>query len=752
MELSKCLGCMEDLQGYPCPHCGYDPVKEKRPEYALPPETILAGKYLVGRVLGQGGFGITYIGWDLALERKVAIKEYYPSGQVSRSPGTRSLTWYTNEPAVQAREDGMKMFLKEARKMVKADSIPGVVRVLDLFQENGTAYIVMDFVSGETLKTRLQKTGPMTWTQAAPIFRPAIRAMEQVHQAGLIHRDLSPDNLMLTPNGDVKVLDLGAAKDLNLNSGASSMQVAKSGFSPFEQYTQRGGSGPWTDVYAMAATLYFTLTGKLPPVATDRVDEDTISWDIPCLDTLPGAALAAMKKAMAVSAKQRTQSMEELEKGLFEAGQQPKVVPKEKGGQKPKRKPESAPEVKPEAYRQKQSEPETNSQSVTKKNTKKLLVAAAAVAVVLGGIFWGIVKPARDYKKAQALMDFGQYKQAQTAFEALGSYQDSAQKAKDAQKQEENQSAYQQAQALMDFGQYPGAAIAFSKLGDYQDSEERVQEAREKQQIATIAAGNWHTVGLRRDGTVVAVGGNDHGQCDVSGWRDIVAVAAGNSYTVGLRRDGTVVAVGDNYNGQCDVSGWRDIVAVSAGDIHTVGLRRDGTVVAVGYNGYGRCDVSDWRDIVAVSAESAHTVGLRRDGTVVAVGSNLSGRCNVSDWRDIVAVAAGVSHTVGLRRDGTVVAVGNNTLGQCDVSDWRDIVAVAAGGDYTVGLRRDGTVVAVGYNGYGRCDVSDWRDIVAVAAGVDYTVGLRRNGTVVAVGHNGLGQCDVSDWTDIRTP
>ena len=752
MELSKCLGCMDDLQGYPCPHCGYDPVKEKRPEYALPPETILAGKYLVGRVLGQGGFGITYIGWDLALERKVAIKEYYPSGQVSRSPGTRSLTWYTNEPAVQAREDGMKMFLKEARKMVKADSIPGVVRVLDLFQENGTAYIVMDFVSGETLKTRLQKTGPMTWTQAAPIFRPAIRAMEQVHQAGLIHRDLSPDNLMLTPNGDVKILDLGAAKDLNLNSGASSMQVAKSGFSPFEQYTQRGGSGPWTDVYAMAATLYFTLTGKLPPVATDRVDEDTISWDIPCLDTLPWAALAAMKKAMAVSAKQRTQSMEELEKGLFEAGQQPKVVPKEKGGPKPKPKPEPAPDVKPEAYRQRQSEPETKSQSAPKENRNKLLlVAAAAVAVVLGGIFWGMGKLAQDYEKAQALMDAGQYNQAQTAFEALGSYQDSAQKAKDAQKQEENQSAYQQAQALMDFGQYPGAAIAFSKLGDYQDSEERAQEARGKQQIVSIAGG-LHTVGLRRDGTVVAVGGNDHGQCDVSGWRDIVAVAAGNSYTVGLRRDGTVVAVGDNYNGQCDVSGWRDIVAVAAGDIHTVGLRRDGTVVAMGYNGYGRCDVSDWRDIVAVAAGSAHTVGLRRDGTVVAVGSNLSGRCNVSDWRDIVAVAAGVSHTVGLRRNGTVVAVGNNTLGQCDVSDWRDIVAVAAGGDYTVGLRRDGTVVAVGYNGDGQCDVSGWRDIVAVAAGGNHTVGLRRDGTVVAVGHNGLGQCDVSDWTDIRTP
>ena len=281
MELSKCLGCMEDFRGYPCPSCGYDPGKDKHMEYALPLQTILYGKYLVGKVLGQGGFGITYIGWDIALERKVAIKEYYPSGQVSRSPGTRNLTWYTTEAAEQAHRDGIQMFLKEARKMSRVDNIPGVVRVRDLFRENDTAYIVMDFVEGETLKARLKRTGPMSWDQAKEIFRPAIRAMEQVHKAGLIHRDLSPDNLMLTKDGQVYILDLGAAKDLNVNQGASSMQVAKGGFSPYEQYSQRGGSGPWTDVYAMAATIYFTLTGKIPPIAIDRAEDDTISWDLP---------------------------------------------------------------------------------------------------------------------------------------------------------------------------------------------------------------------------------------------------------------------------------------------------------------------------------------------------------------------------------------------------------------------------------------------------------------------------------------
>ena len=266
MELSKCLGCMEDFRGYPCPKCGYDPEKTKNAEYALMPGTILAGKYLVGKVLGQGGFGITYIGWDISLERKVAVKEYYPSGQVSRSPGTRNLTWYTTEAAEQARRDGMQMFLKEARKMSRADGIPGVVRVLDLFQENGTAYIVMEFVEGITLKAKLQQTGPLPWEQVRELFLSVIQTMAQVHKAGLVHRDLSPDNIMLLPDGSVKILDLGAAKDLNINSGASSMQVAKSGFSPLEQYTQRGGSGPWTDVYSMAATIYYTLTGNCRPM------------------------------------------------------------------------------------------------------------------------------------------------------------------------------------------------------------------------------------------------------------------------------------------------------------------------------------------------------------------------------------------------------------------------------------------------------------------------------------------------------
>ena len=312
---------------------------------------------------------------------------------------------------------------------------------------------------------------------------------------------------------------------------------------------------------------------------------------------------------------------------------------------------------------------------------------------------------------------------------------------------------YNEATEQLSIGEYPEAAMLYYQAGDYKDSKARYIEAGQKAGMhQTVSVGLSHTVGLKADGTVVAVGENEKGQCNVSGWTDIVAVSAGSYHTVGLKSDGTVVAVGHNGDGQCDVSGWTDIVAVSAGEDHTVGLKADGTVVAVGSNYYGQCNVSGWTDIVAVSAGDYYTVGLKADGTVVAMGSNSLGKCYVNGWTDIVAVSAGSGHTVGLKSDGTVVAVGDNDYGRRDVSDWTDIVAVSAGSDHTVGLRSDGTVVAVGHNEYGQCKVRGWTDIVAVSAGGLHTVGLKADGTVVAVGDNDVGGCNVNGWADIKLP
>ena len=353
--------------------------------------------------------------------------------------------------------------------------------------------------------------------------------------------------------------------------------------------------------------------------------------------------------------------------------------------------------------------------TATKKKQKKhrgLRIAVGiagglAALLLLAMLITKVALPAVEYSKAEKLLASGDYDGAITAFEALGDYKDSADL--------RNESVYDKATALLASGDYDGAIAAFEALGDYKDSADmcssaahakayaeaekllaqgqtaeaavafakiaEYEDARERSfalwdTIAareTLAVGSSHTIGLKADGTVVAVGYNEYGQCDVSGWTDIVAVAAGYAHTIGLRADGTVVAVGDNEGGQCDVSGWTDIVAVAAGERYSVGLKADGTVVAVGDNGCDQCDVSGWRDIVAVAAGYSHTVGLKADGTVVAVGDNEYGQCDVSGWRDIVAVAAGGFHTVGLKADGTVVAVGDNGCDQCDVSGWRNI-------------------------------------------------------------------------------
>ena len=181
MRADFCYGCMEHTSVYPCPKCGYSPMRSTI-SYTLPPGTILKGKYLVGKVLGQGGFGITYIGLDLHLRRKVAIKEYYPAGFVGRKTGASQVVWYATETAQEAMRSGQELVLREARKMSKVSDISSVVRVHNVFQENGTAYICMDFVEGRTLLDRLLKHGTLSWDAAKTIFLPIIQAMGQVHQ------------------------------------------------------------------------------------------------------------------------------------------------------------------------------------------------------------------------------------------------------------------------------------------------------------------------------------------------------------------------------------------------------------------------------------------------------------------------------------------------------------------------------------------------------------------------------------------
>ena len=253
-----------------------------------------------------------------------------------------------------------------------------------------------------------------------------------------------------------------------------------------------------------------------------------------------------------------------------------------------------------------------------------------------------------------------------------------------------------------------------------------------------ISAGAKHSVGISR-GKVLAAGKNK-GQCDTVSWENIIAVATGKSHTVALRSDGKVLAVGKKKQPCLDTAAMEDITAVAAGRNHTLALRADGTVSAVGANTLKQCDTSAWEGIVAITAGDDHSAGMKSDGSVVATGYDSYGQCNTGKWQDIVAVSAGRNLTVGVKNDGTVISCGYGK--SCTkMTAWNNIVDVSVGGFHVVGLKADGSVVAVGYNHSRQCDVGNWQDIVAISAGYEHTIGLKSDGTVVATGNTKDNRC-----------
>ena len=323
MEFKRCYGCMRELDapGAVCPHCGYDNTRDlkKQPDYALACGTILGGRYVVGRVLGKGGFSITYIGWNLTLEQHVCIKEYFPSGAAMRSSASnQSVFWGTSEDA-KAYKQSRESFVREARKAVKLSDLGSVVKVWDVFYENDTSYIVMNYVEGETLKNCLKRQGkPLEKGTCISLLQPVMRDLEQIHQRGIIHRDIKPDNLMLRPDGGLTLLDLGAAKDLDRDAqedgSPSSAIVVSQGFSPLEQYRSKSNIGPWTDVYAMCATLYYCATGKVLPTPMDRLSGEKIDFG-----DFPPSLAAALEKGLAIQPEDRIQDMRALLDALTKA-------------------------------------------------------------------------------------------------------------------------------------------------------------------------------------------------------------------------------------------------------------------------------------------------------------------------------------------------------------------------------------------------------------------------------------------------
>lgn len=306
-----CYGCFTEKEpGTACPHCGFNENSE-RPYLAVPIGTILDGRYLIGKVLGVGGFGITYLGYDLTLDYKVAVKEYMPSGFATRGDDKYTLQ-VTSSSQQSAYDEGLDKFLSEARTLAKFHNTPHVVSVQDFFKENNTAYFVMEYVDGESLKDYLDKNGGrVSFAAASKILMPIMEALSKVHAQGLIHRDISPDNISITSTGEPKLLDFGAARSAYAESKSVSV-ILKHGLAPIEQYSNHGNLGPWTDVYAMGATLYRSITGILPPESIERIHADTIKTPSSLGINIPPYAEMALMKALAVNPDSRFQNIEQF--------------------------------------------------------------------------------------------------------------------------------------------------------------------------------------------------------------------------------------------------------------------------------------------------------------------------------------------------------------------------------------------------------------------------------------------------------
>ena len=315
--MNLCYNCFKEIpEGTgPCPYCGFD-LSENVKKYpvALRAGTLLNGRYLIGRVLGQGGFGITYLAWDESLKARVAVKEYMPNDMAARMGTTVSV-------AMKSRAEdfvyGLERFQEEARTLAKFMGQPNIAGVTDYFDENGTSYFVMDYIEGISFKTYIANAGgKVSVEEALNVMIPVLRALTAVHAEGFIHRDVTPDNIYITKDGNVKLLDFGSAR-YSLGDKSKSLDVVlKVGYAPKEQYTRRGRQGPYTDVYSCSACLYAAITGYLPPESLERLDHDELVPPSQMGVEIPLYLERAILKGLAVQPEDRFQTAGEFLEAL----------------------------------------------------------------------------------------------------------------------------------------------------------------------------------------------------------------------------------------------------------------------------------------------------------------------------------------------------------------------------------------------------------------------------------------------------
>ena len=317
MASELCMNCFSVKGQYEvCPFCGYvEGTPPKQPHYLIP-GTILGNHFIVGTVIGFGGFGITYKCFDTTLGVTVAVKEFYPAGLVNRSPGERKVGLLSGDKREQYKER-LKRFLMEAQSVAQFGKAKDIVNVYDFFEENGTAYIIMEYIDGVLLKDYLDKQGAMEPEAALSIIMPIIEAVKKIHSKGIIHRDVSPDNIFIASEDSIKIFDFGAAQLNDSKEGMAAEKIIKVGYSPLEQYRDKSRQGFYTDIYSAGAILYEMLTGIKPVESTEREFKDELKSPLELNVKISPNTDRAVMEALAVRPELRFQGIQQFEEALL---------------------------------------------------------------------------------------------------------------------------------------------------------------------------------------------------------------------------------------------------------------------------------------------------------------------------------------------------------------------------------------------------------------------------------------------------
>lgn len=333
IEINKkhlCENCFEQTDAEVCPFCGYAPGKAASDPALLAPGSILLGKYVVGRIIGKGGFGSTYLAYDVTADKTVAVKEYFPYSIAVRTAGSLSVT-VSNDEDVQAFKIGAEKFYDEAKLISQFNGSPNIVSVYELFYENNTVYFAMEYIRGCTLKEYIRDHGMLSASQAMYVALGVSNALAEAHKANVLHRDISPDNIIICRDGNVKLIDFGAARQMASEQSQSFSVILKPGFAPIEQYRRKGNQGPWTDIYSLGATIYFAITGDIPEDPMARFDnDDTFNENLFNIDP---ELWQIIKKATNIKSEDRYADIDEMKRDLesIPIGPEPITLPEDSG-------------------------------------------------------------------------------------------------------------------------------------------------------------------------------------------------------------------------------------------------------------------------------------------------------------------------------------------------------------------------------------------------------------------------------------